>query len=150
MTINRLDLNAASMLIDTALSKGRELDLSPLCVVVLDRGGHLIAAKREDGASFLRPDIALGKAFGCLAMGFGGRELARRVEKSPAFMNAISDLTAGKMVPVPGGVLVRDASGELLGAVGISGDTSLNDEECALAGIDAVGLCADRGDPTKE
>ncbi|RZL94267.1 MAG: heme-binding protein [Variovorax sp.] len=142
-----LNLAAATTLIDAALQKGRELDLAPLCVVVLDAGGHLIAAKREDGASLLRPDIATGKAFGCLAMGFGGRELARRAEKSATFMNSISHLAGGKVVPVPGGVLIRDASGALLGAVGISGDASLKDEECALAGIAAAGLAPDTGDP---
>ncbi|MBP0625401.1 GlcG/HbpS family heme-binding protein [Cupriavidus consociatus] len=145
--MTRLDLNAASLLIDTALAKGRELELEPLCVVVLDAGGYMIAAKREDGASILRPGIATGKAYGCLAMGFGGRELARRAEKNPAFMNALSDMTLGRVVPVPGGVLIRDDDGAVLGAVGVSGDASLKDEACALAGIAAAGLQADHGDP---
>ena len=144
--MSRLTLAAASTLIDAALAKAREIEIAPICVVVLDAGGHLIAAKREDGASLLRPDIATGKAYGCLAMGFGGREIARRGQKSPAFMNAISDLTGGKAVPAPGGVLIRSESGDLLGAVGISGDASDKDEECAVAGVAAAGLLADVGD----
>ncbi|MCK8786228.1 heme-binding protein [Roseomonas sp. NAR14] len=141
-----LTLAQAATIVDASLAKGHELKLNPLTVVVLDAGGHLIAAKREDGASLLRPEIATGKAFGCLAMGFGGREMARRAQAMGPFMNALSDLTGGKAVPVQGGVLIRDAAGALLGAVGISGDLSAKDEEAALAGIAAAGLVADTGD----
>src|ERR1700759_1159755 len=116
--MNQLKLDTASQIIDGALAKGRKLALAPLCVVVLDAGGHLIAAKREDGASLLRPDIATGKAYGCLAMGFGGREMARRGQRNPPFMNALSDLTGGKVVPAAGGLLIRGQDGDLLGAVG--------------------------------
>ncbi|MGU7768676.1 GlcG/HbpS family heme-binding protein [Burkholderia sp. MR1-5-21] len=144
--MNPLNLETATRLVDSALQKGREIKAAPLCVVVLDAGGHLIVAKREDGASLLRPDIATGKAYGCLAMGFGGRELARRAKTSAPFLAALSGLTGGKVVPVPGGVLIRDHDGVLLGAVGISGDTSPTDEECALAGIASVALVADTGD----
>lgn len=144
--INGLSLAQAEAITDAALAKGHELGLLPLTVVVLDAGGHVKVTKREDGASLLRPEVAHGKAYGTLAMGLGGRELARRSQAMPGFMNALSDLANGAAVPVPGGVLVRDASGALLGAVGISGDVSTQDEVAALAGIEAAGLVADTGD----
>lgn len=145
--VNGLTLAQAETIAEAALAKGRELGLLPLCVVVLDAGGHLKVAKREDGASLLRPEIATGKAFGALSMGFGTRELARRAQAMPGFTNALSDLTGGKAVPAQGGVLVRDAAMNLLGAVGISGDVSAKDEEACIAGIEAAGLVADTGDP---
>jgi uncharacterized protein GlcG (DUF336 family) len=145
--VNGLTLAQAETIAEAALAKGRELGLLPLCVVVLDAGGHLKVAKREDGASLLRPEIATGKAYGALAMGFGTRELARRAQSMPGFTNALSDLTGGRAVPAQGGVLVRDAAMTLLGAVGISGDLSAKDEEAAVAGIEAAGLVADTGDP---
>jgi uncharacterized protein GlcG (DUF336 family) len=142
-----LMLKAASLIADASLEKGREMGFVPLTVVVLDAGGQIKVAKREDGASLLRPEIAEGKAWGALGMGFGGRELARRAVKMPAFFGALSDLSGGRMVPVPGGVLIRSLSGEIVGAVGISGDTSENDELCAVHGIKAAGFKADTGDP---
>jgi uncharacterized protein GlcG (DUF336 family) len=142
-----LTLAQASAIVDSALQKGRELKLAPLTVIVLDAGGHLKAAKREDHSSLLRQEIALGKAWGCLGMGFGGRELARRAAKAPTFYGVLSELSNGRMVPVPGGVLIRSQEGELLGSVGISGDASEKDEACALAGILTAGLRADTGDP---
>jgi uncharacterized protein GlcG (DUF336 family) len=144
--VNGLNLAQAETILDAALAKGREINLMPLTVVVLDAGGHLKAAKREDGSSLLRYGIAHGKAFGALAMGLGGRELARRAAAMPGFTNALSDLAGGAAVPVPGGVLVRDATGALLGAVGISGDVSAQDEVAAVAGIEAAGLAPDTGD----
>lgn len=141
-----LTLNHASIIVDTALKKGRELGLAPLTVVVLDAGGQFKAVKREDNASLLRPEIALGKAWGVLGMGFGGRELQRRAGKAPGFFSALSDMSGGRMVPVPGGVLIRDGSGTIIGSVGISGDLSEKDEECAVAGIQAAGLKPDTGD----
>ena len=143
-----LTLAQASVIVDTALARGRELKLAPLTVVVLDAGGHLKAAKREDNSSLLRENIATGKAWGVLGMGFGGRELARRVAKAPAFFGALSDMSGGRMVPVPGGVLIRNTGGDIIGSVGISGDTSANDELCAVAGIKAAGLLPDTGDPS--
>jgi uncharacterized protein GlcG (DUF336 family) len=140
-------LAAASVIVDKALEKGRELGLKPLTVSVLDGGGHLVAFKREDGSSLLRPEIAGGKAWGALGMGFGGREFARRAAANPAFIQALSVASGGRIVPVPGGVLIRDGSGAVIGAVGISGDTSDNDETCAVHGIRAAGLVADTGDP---
>jgi uncharacterized protein GlcG (DUF336 family) len=112
---------------------------------VLDSGGHLVAFKREDKSGLLRFDIAFGKAWGALGMGFGSRTLAARAGKTPMFITALAAVSAGRMVPVPGGVLIRNAAGDLLGAVGISGDTSERDEMCALAGIEAAGLRADPG-----
>jgi len=144
---NGLGLAQANAIIAAALAKGRELSLLPLTVVVLDAGGQVKALQREDGASLLRPEIAEGKARGALALGLGGRELARRAQSMQGFMNALSDLAGGKAVPVPGGVLACDADGLILGAVGISGDVSAQDEVCAVAGIQAAGLAAETGDP---
>lgn len=144
--MNRLTLAIADRLVDEALSEGARQGFAPLCVAVLDAGGHLLALKRDERASLLRPQIANGKASSVLNMGFGGRELARRAALMPAFFSALSDLAGGNMLPVPGGVLIRNQAGEILGAVGISGDTSDNDEKCALAAISAAGLTADTGD----
>jgi uncharacterized protein GlcG (DUF336 family) len=143
---NGLTLDQANSIIAAALAKGRELKLQPLTVVVLDAGGQMKAMQREDGSSLLRPEIALGKAYGALALGFGGRELARRAQSMQGFMNALSDIAGGKAVPVQGGVLACDADGVIRGAVGISGDLSAQDEVCAVAGIQAAGLKADTGD----
>jgi uncharacterized protein GlcG (DUF336 family) len=140
-----ISLAQASTIVDAALRKGRELNCAPLTVAALDSGGHLVAFKREDKSGLLRFDIAFGKAWGALGMGFGSRTLAARAGKTPMFFTALAAVSAGRMVPVPGGVLIRNAAGELLGAVGISGDTSERDEMCALAGIEAAGLRADPG-----
>jgi uncharacterized protein GlcG (DUF336 family) len=140
-----ISLAQASTIVDAALRKGRELNCAPLTVAVLDSGGHLVAFKREDKSGLLRFDIAFGKAWGALGMGFGSRTLAARAGKTPMFFTALAAVSAGRMVPVPGGVLIRNAAGDLLGAVGISGDTSERDEMCALAGIEAAGLRADPG-----
>jgi uncharacterized protein GlcG (DUF336 family) len=140
-----LSLKAASLIVDAALERGRALGLAPLTVVVLDAGGHLKAAKREDGSSLLRPEIAMGKAWGVLGMGFGGRELARRAARAPQFFPALTELAGGRMVAVAGGVLIRGEAGDIVGAVGISGDLSEKDEDCAVSGIAAAGLVADTG-----
>jgi uncharacterized protein GlcG (DUF336 family) len=144
--MNTLTLSAANCIADKALEKGKELNFCPLTVVVLDAGGHIKVVKRDDGCSLLRPEIAMGKAWGTLGMGFGGRELARRGAKAPGFFGALSDMSGGRMVPVPGGVLIKSAAGEIIGAVGISGDTSENDETCAVYGIRSAGLTPDTGD----
>jgi len=147
---NGLTLAQTNTIIAAALAKGRELNMQPLTVVVLDAGGQMKAMQREDGCSLLRLEIAQGKAFGCLSLGVGGRELARRATAMQGFVNALSDLTAAKgmgAVPVQGGVLALDATGVVLGAVGISGDVSSQDEVAALAGIAAAGLAADTGEP---
>ncbi|MDE3074436.1 MAG: heme-binding protein [Chloroflexota bacterium] len=134
-----LTLADASTIADAALARARELGLPPLCVAVLDGGGHVKALKREDGASMFRVDIATGKAWGAIAMGGSSRELGERYKDRPGFLGAITNLAGGRIVPVAGGVLIRK-SGEIAGAVGISGATSDEDEACALAGIQAAGL----------
>ena len=139
-----LTLAAASVIIDTALSHARAAGLSPLAVVVLDAGAHLVAAKREDEASLFRIQIATGKATGALGMGYGTRELAKRAAGAPTFYAGLMALT-GEVVPSPGGVLIRDTAGKLLGAVGISGDTGDADEAAALAGIGGAALVAQPG-----
>jgi len=137
-----LKLAQASTILDAAIAEGRKRSLAPLAVAVLDAGGHLIAFKREDGAGFVRFDIAYGKAWGALGMGFGTRELAERAANFPTFVAALSAASQGRMIPSPGGVLIVGADGEVVGAVGISGDIGDNDEICAMAGIEAVGLSA--------
>ena len=142
-----LPLAQAKRIVDAALEKGRALKLAPLTVVVLDDRGCLKAAQSEDGSSLMRTGIATGKAWGVLGMGFGGRELARRAAKMPpSFFDALIGLSGGRMVPVPGGVLIRNADGEIVGAVGVSGDASEKDEDCAVHGIKAAGLAPDTGD----
>ncbi len=121
------------------------MNFAPLTVVVLDAGGHPVALQREDRSGIMRVEIATGKAWGGLGMGFGSRELFDRSSKQPMFITAIAAVSQGRMVPVPGGVLVRGGNGDIIGAVGISGDTSDNDEICAIAGIEAAGLTPQTG-----
>lgn len=144
--MSQLTFELAARLAAGTLQASRELGLKPMAAAVLDSAGHPLAVLRDEHASFLRPCIATGKARGCLGMGFGGRELARRAQAMPAFFDAINSLTDGEVIPVAGGVLLRDGEGNLLGAIGVSGDTSDNDERCALAAIAACGLQADTGD----
>jgi uncharacterized protein GlcG (DUF336 family) len=143
-----LTLAQASTIADAALAEGRKLKLAPLTVAVLDAGGHLVAFKREDGSGILRFDIAFGKAWGTLGMGFGSRQIAERAAKGPAFFAAIAAASGGRIVPVPGGVLIRGRDNAVIGAVGISGDASDKDEACAMAGIAAAGFTADPGAAT--
>jgi uncharacterized protein GlcG (DUF336 family) len=138
-------LAQASTIVDVALKKARDNNLAPLTVAVLDAGGHLVAFKREDKSGILRFDIAFGKAWGALGMGFGSRTLASRAAKTPQFFTMLAAASGGRMVSNPGGVLLKDASGTIVGACGISGDTSDKDEMCAIAGIEAAGLKADPG-----
>ena len=145
-----ISLQQAMLIAEKSLERGRELGFAPLTVVVLDDGGQVKVILRDDGCSLLRPEIATGKAAGALNMGFGGRELARRAAKMPMFFTALNAMSDGRMVTVPGGVLMRDAQGVVVGAVGISGDVSENDEICAVAGIKAAGLMPDTGDPLSE
>lgn len=140
-----LTLDRALTMAQATLGEGKTRGFAPLCVAVLDMGGHALAVLRDERASIGRPDIATAKAAGCLAMGFGGRELAKRAQAVPHFFAALSGLFPKGIVPVAGGVLIRDEAGGVLGAVGVSGDTSDNDEICALAGIAAAGLMADTG-----
>jgi uncharacterized protein GlcG (DUF336 family) len=143
--MSSLTLAQASTIVDVALKTGREANFQPLTVAVLDAGGHLIAFKREDKSGLLRFDIAFGKAWGALGMGFGGRTLAGRAPKSQLFFTTLAAASGGRFVPVIGGILIRDAGGDVIGAVGISGDASENDEKCGIAGIEAAGLKADPG-----
>jgi uncharacterized protein GlcG (DUF336 family) len=138
-------LAQASTIVDVALKKARDNKLAPLTVAVLDAGGHLVAYKREDNSGILRFDIAYGKAWGALGMGFGSRTLAGRAAKTPQFFTMLAAASGGRMVTNPGGVLIRDSGGAIVGACGISGDTSDKDEMCAVAGIEAAGLKADPG-----
>jgi uncharacterized protein GlcG (DUF336 family) len=140
-----MKLDIALTIAQRTLAEGRDRGFAPLTAAVLDAGGHAVALLRSDGSSLLRPQIATGKAWGVLGMGFGGRELAQRAAKMPTFFNALIEMSDGRMVPVPGGVLIRSQAGELLGALGVSGDTSDNDELCAVAAIEAAGLKADTG-----
>jgi uncharacterized protein GlcG (DUF336 family) len=140
-----LTLQQADQIASVALGRGRDLSLAPLTVVVLDAGGHIVVAKREDRSGILRIQIATGKAYGALGMGFGSRALAERAAKAPQFFAALAAASDGRVVPAAGGVLIRNAVGDILGAIGISGDTSDQDEICAVAGITAAGLFADTG-----
>jgi uncharacterized protein GlcG (DUF336 family) len=137
-----LTLKQANLIINTAVHVARELNLAPLTVVVLDAAGHVKALQREDGASMIRQQIATAKAWGAVNMGVSSRSLAGVAAQRPDFMNALIDVADGKIMPVPGGVLIRDAENQLIGAVGISGDVSDQDERCAIAGIEAVGFFA--------
>lgn len=137
-----LDLDTAKTIVDVARAAGRERGLGALTVVVLDAGGQVKVAEREDGSSLGRFAIAHGKAYGALAVGAGSRALMARAEAQPYFVSAVAGALGGALVPVPGGVLVRSSEGELLGAVGVTGDSSDNDEAVAIAGIEAAGLTA--------
>ena len=137
-----ISLSQSRMLIEGALAEGRALDLKPLSVVVLDPRAAMVAMMSEDGVSQMRARIAHGKANAAIALGMGTRALMNRAEQQAYFIQAVNGVAGGDMVPVPGGVLIQDQDGTLLGAVGISGDTSDNDEAAAIAGIEAAGLNA--------
>ncbi len=135
-----ITLEAANMIMAAVRHHGTERGWEPLSTVVLDAGGHPIAFSRADGASPGRFEIARAKAYGAVMLGMGGRAQMARAEAQPYFMAALNGAFGGQVLPVPGGVLVRDAAGRVIGAVGVTGDTSDNDAEAALAGITAVGL----------
>jgi uncharacterized protein GlcG (DUF336 family) len=144
--MTELSLDQAHKIAQETLAEGKRRGFAPLCCVVLDKGGHALVLLRDERASIYRPEIATAKAAGCLGMGFGGRELKKRADMAPAFMTGLQAVFPKGILPVPGGVLIRDEAGALLGAVGVSGDTSDNDEICAVAGITAAGLKADTGE----
>ncbi|WP_185984563.1 GlcG/HbpS family heme-binding protein [Aureimonas mangrovi] len=139
-----LTIETARTIVAASLKKGGELGLKPLTVAVLDAGGALVALERQDGASRMRPEIAIGKANGAVALGMGSRAIFARAEQQPFFIQSMNALAGGSLVPVPGGVLIREG-GTIVGAVGITGDTSDNDEAAAVAGIEAAGFMADAG-----
>ena len=139
-----LTLAVARKILDVALAKAVEMKLKPLVITVLDVRGCVKACAAQDGTSLLRSEVANGKAYGALAMGMGSRALFQRAKDQAYFIDAVNTLAQGRLVPVPGGVLIQDGT-TLLGAVGVSGDTSDNDEICAIAGIEAAGLKANPG-----
>lgn len=141
-----ITLTNAQTIIATALAHAREENMPPMSVAVLDAGAHLVAFAREDKSSLLRERIARAKATGALNLGVGSRALVQRAATHPHFFNALVGLTEGDLVPVPGGVLVRDEVGDIIGAVGVSGFLPDADEACAVAGIVAAGLAADPGE----
>ncbi|CAN7652994.1 heme-binding protein [Phenylobacterium sp. LjRoot219] len=145
MSDGQLTLSQANAVIEGALAEAARLELKPLTVAVLDAGGHLVALQRQDGASNLRPQIATAKAAGALALGVSSRQIAAMAQERPQFVAALASLGAAAatgVVPAAGGVLIRGEGGRIVGAVGITGDTSDNDEACALAGASAAGLTA--------
>jgi uncharacterized protein GlcG (DUF336 family) len=140
-----ITLSQASIIADAALAKGRELDLRALAVVVLDPGGHYVVVKREDEAGLLRVEIANAKAWGTLGMGVGGARFSAHAKRDPVFFSALAAISGGRLASSRGGVIIRDADGAVLGAVGVSGARPEHDEACSLAGIDAAGLLGDTG-----
>lgn len=138
-----LTLRQANRIIDATLSMARQMDLPPVAVAVLDPGGHLKSLQREDGVSFLRVKICQSKAWGALGLAIDSRDIAERYRQDDlqqGFINALNAMSGGGLIPLPGGVLIRDPSGQILGAVGVAGAPSDKDEVCALAGIEAIGL----------
>jgi uncharacterized protein GlcG (DUF336 family) len=135
----KLTLESASTIVDQTLAKARSSKFRPMCVAVLDDGGCLKVLKREDGASILRPQIAIGKAWGAVGMGESSRSISDRLKERPAFLGALSTMSEGKVVPVAGGVLIMSGN-EIIGSVGVSGGTADEDEACAIEGIKAAGL----------
>jgi len=140
-----LTLAQAKDIIKHTLAEQHKHGFKPLAVVVLGAGGSIKASESQDGTSLVRPKVAHGKAYGAYSAGLGSRALFERAKVEPFFIQAMNSLCDGALVPVPGGVLIRSKEGELLGAVGVTGDISDNDEKCAVAGIEAVGLVADVG-----
>jgi len=143
--MSSLDLETARTIIAGARAHASTAGLKPLTVVVLDGGGHVVAVEREDGSSMKRFEIGFGKAHGALSLGMGSRAIMARAEQQPSFVAAVTSAVGGALVPVPGGVLLRAADGALVGAVGVTGDTSDNDEAAAVAGIGRAGLTAETG-----
>ena len=137
---NGIGLEAARVITDGVRAAAVEYGLKPLTVVVLDAGGHVVSVAREDGSSNNRFEVAFGKAYGALALGMGSRSLMTRAEQQPYFISSVNAALAGRLIPVPGGVLVKDEDGAVLGCVGVSGDSSDNDELAAISGIKAASL----------
>jgi len=145
-----LSLEQALAISNKALALRKVNDILPLAVVVLDAGANLVSFQREDGCGPLRFDIALGKAWGALGMGISSRQIRDRTANRAAFQNAVAAASQGRFVPVPGGVLILNDTGEAIGAVGISGDASDRDEYCAIEAVKAVGLRAEPAEPAEE
>ncbi|MEI6302240.1 MAG: heme-binding protein [Betaproteobacteria bacterium] len=141
--MSQLNLQAANKIIDKALAKAREMGVKPLAVVVIDGSGNMVAAQRDDGASMFRIDVGLGKAWASVAMGASSRALAKRAKDNPNFFLTLAATAQGKFLPQPGGVLIRDAKGAIIGAAGASGGTGEEDEAACVFGIEQAGLVAD-------
>ena len=137
-----LTLAHAQTIAQHALTQARSLAAKPIAVAVLDSGGHLQVVLREDGAAYLRPDIAIAKAWGALGMGESSRQLTARAVKKPEFFTSLVDIAQGRMGLSPGGVLIQDDRGSIIAAIGVSGELSDVDEQCAVAGIEAAGFTA--------
>ena len=142
-----ISLAEASAIVDAAIAAGRKAGLNPLTVAVLDAGGHMVAVKREDRSGILRVEVATGKAYAALGMGVPTRLLRDRLADRPNFVSGLSAASDGRFVAVPGGVLIHDKDGAILGAVGISGDASDKDEYCAIEGVKAARLTPDPAEP---
>ncbi|MCC6472235.1 MAG: heme-binding protein [Burkholderiales bacterium] len=142
-----LTLAHAGRIVDESLAVARAMNLNPMSVAVLDAGGQLVAFKREDNSSILRFEVAFGKAWGSLGMGRSSRGLEQMAKDRPHFANSLAAASLGRLVPVAGGVLIRNSDKRVIGAVGVTGDTSDNDEICAIRAIKSAGLAPD---PEKE
>lgn len=141
--MNELTLNQANRIIEATLAKAREMELPPLSVAVLDTGGHLKALQREDSQAYLRVQVCQAKAWGALALGTDTSRIAERYEqgiRQEGFIGAVNAMSGGRLIPLPGGVLIKDPEGTTIGAVGVAGAVSEDDEKCALAGIAAAGF----------
>lgn len=146
--MSELTYEQASGIVAAALDAGHRYELNPLTVAVLDAGGHLVAFGREDRSGILRPEIAIGKAWGSLGMGIPSRRIRDLLSDRPTFIDSLSTASGGRLIPVPGGVLILGKSG-VIGAVGVSGDTSDKDEACAIGAVAAVGLRSAPSEPAE-
>lgn len=142
MTGQTITLAQAQSIAQGVLARGRELNSKPLTAAVLDTGGHLLALLRDDGSSNMRPQIAVAKASGALGLGVSSRKIAQMAQERPSFIASVSEFVVGGLVPAAGGILLKSSTGAVIGAVGVTGDTSDRDEECALHAVAAAGLLA--------
>ena len=140
--MNQLTLEQANAIIEASFIEGKKLSLQPLSIAILDAGGHLIAFQRQDKSSILRFEIAFAKAYGALGTGIGSRGLALKAKEAPDFINGAISVSKGRLIPAPGGILILNSHNNIIGAAGVSGDTSDNDEHSAIIGIQAIGLKA--------
>ena len=147
-TSRGIDLSIAATIIDTALKIARAKNLRPMTIAVLDSGGDLVAYKREDGTGIRRYDVVIGKAFGSLVMNRSSRSIGQIAERAPTFIQSLATATQGRLVPTPGGVLIKNKDGQIIGAVGSSGDEADADEACAIEAIRAAGLFPEPAEPT--
>ena len=145
-----MPLALAERIVEASLAAGADAHMLPLTVAVLDAGGNLVVVKRQDGSGVLRADIAIGKAWGALGMGISSRTIRDRLKDRPAFQGALAAASGGRFIPVPGGVLAIDGAGDVIGAVGISGDASDRDEYAAIIGVRSAGLASHPDEPSPD